>query len=159
MADVCTLSHPILGLNFNITLWCRPCKSGKALGITLLRRRQALCAEPVYWGLTGLIQFILCWRSPRKSVGESLIKPPPSICLARATGVKFPLRLPLINLCTLNGVVPWFGDFPQFYNVNLFDIFFYFFIFYFLNYIWFFFFSSEIFKNCLFWHLKLIFEP
>ena len=49
MADGCTISqlknNPMLELNFDITLWCRPRKSGKALGITLLRRREALCEQ------------------------------------------------------------------------------------------------------------------
>ena len=35
----------MLGLNFGLALWCRPRKSGKALRITLLRRREALCAR------------------------------------------------------------------------------------------------------------------
>ena len=35
----------MLELNFDITMWCRPRKSGKALGITLLRRREALCVK------------------------------------------------------------------------------------------------------------------
>ena len=33
----------MLELNFNITLWCRPGKSGKTLGSILWRRREALC--------------------------------------------------------------------------------------------------------------------
>ena len=33
----------MLELNFNIKLWCRPHKFGKALGSTLWRRREALC--------------------------------------------------------------------------------------------------------------------
>ena len=56
MADVCTLSqlkNPMLELNFNITLRCRPGKSGKALGSTLLRRPEALCdSAPYNWHLT-----------------------------------------------------------------------------------------------------------
>ena len=32
----------MLDLNFNITLWCRPGKSGKALGSTLWRRQVSL---------------------------------------------------------------------------------------------------------------------
>ena len=33
----------MLELNFDITFWFRPRNSGKALGITLWRRREALC--------------------------------------------------------------------------------------------------------------------